>query len=176
MPWEFSAKNQGPRPGPWIQSWRPRWSLLRRMAWSCYKGEQKRGLENEDNLDAHNKPGWRPGRVRDTKLEGLHRHRPLQAWLCFPGPWPCLWRKGAVKEGCTPGEDSHVTRTLWHIVFFEAYTPASKKEITVSFVGAELPKYPTKDQKQEAGTKTSHQHSFEQSKALPRGYFTARGS
>ena len=23
MPWELSANNQGPRPGPWIQSWRP---------------------------------------------------------------------------------------------------------------------------------------------------------
>ena len=107
--------------------WRTRTTCLLRMPTT----NQGRGR------DVHETQSWR----------GSTDTGPPQAWLCFPGPWPCQWRKGAVKEGCTPGEDSHVTRMLWHIVFFEAYAPASKKEIIVSFVGAEPPKYPTKDQK-----------------------------
>ena len=49
-----------------------------------------------------------------------------------------------MKEGCTPGEDSHVTHMLWHIVFFEAHAPASKKRDHSFICGSRSPKVPNK--------------------------------
>lgn len=147
MPWG-SLKNQGPRPGPWIQSWRPRWSCSEEWPGVATKGNKRGWRMRTTWMPTTNQGGGRD--VYGHKAGGAPQTPAPPGWLCFPGPWPCLWRKGAVKEGCTPGEDSHVTRTLAAHCIFEAYTPASKKEITVSFVGAELPKYPTKDQKRRA--------------------------